>query len=218
MAIEVPYELSPLGQKADLLAGGTGRPEGTHLVAYGDPEFAQAVELAQIRADGTGTISLPWRVHMKYDAPPSVARVLADIAEYRAAEQARKQAEHEAKIQRILTEPMETFLKERGNETWHVAAILEEEEDPRVADLRAIARAAASVKTREACEAKEARAKALADAKVLLAKELAALDQARALLEEVWQAIPEEEDDWDDAVQYDVPVPGSYLKRLRAFL
>ncbi len=99
MQITISFTLSAAGQKADILAGGTGERERALTIDRESSEFARALGLATIGSDGTAKLDLrsSWTSGSppSWDHLPTALELLDEIDARAAASAAAKQAERD---------------------------------------------------------------------------------------------------------------------------
>lgn len=86
--VKIFYELSEVGQKSSLLAGGNGKKEQSVTVTHQQPEYSQAVALATVFNDGSASIRCDYPYYtdhsglqiakVLYDSPPTITLLLND--------------------------------------------------------------------------------------------------------------------------------------------
>lgn len=132
-SIKITYRLTPAGQKASLHAGGDGKAVQSFTLKPNSPEWADAVELAEIGTDGDGKIEMNGyrgayrcdgdkiqyadRDYPRYDAPATVGQLIADYRREKALDAAgyvayREDvaARHEADVARVLACPLADLI------------------------------------------------------------------------------------------------------------
>jgi len=93
--MHIVYKLSADGQKADILAGGTGKAQQTIEVPPDTPEFARALDRAHMDAEGNGIV----RVAGHYDRILTALEILDDLDQEDAEREAEKAAEQARQAQ-----------------------------------------------------------------------------------------------------------------------
>ena len=154
MNATITYKLSAAGQKASILAGGTGAAKQEMRVDSTDPLFPELVNVATVLSDGTIQFDCEGRccreseyVYLpEFDAPPTLAEILAAntkaIADAKAAKVIEAQEKEERRLARLakdferVTEWAAKPVEERiskASGTWKAAPLYLDENESKAA-------------------------------------------------------------------------------------
>lgn len=187
--VTIKYALSTTGQKASLLAGGSGERVQSVVVRHGEPEYAVAVGLAAVDIAGKAALDLhasqpqgasgTYSVR-EYDTPPTVADLLTHERERQAFVAERKAAAERETMAELLADVPASLIEKSFNYGWRVKEAAEKR--VQVIGAEAIDRARAEADRRNAEDKAEAeRSRAEHEAKVEAEKRAKAKREAAEL-------------------------------------